>query len=221
MHLLQTLSSNERERIWNKAKSNAKFTTLLGSGKYLDESVPLSWPTAEFSTHPYNKDFDCQVHFHTFLDVNAWNDPEDIELPYISCMKLLIILDKGILLDITMPNPHYFLTIAFHIFEAFYQDPLPLYYIPKPYKETPIKSNQKSYWNKQKLGQNRKQRHFISWLSGKQLSGITRTSGTHTTGQSGYIPFSLLTHLYNDLIIDELLADIIPLLYNGYPCYLY
>ena len=32
------------------------------------------------------------------------------------------------------------------------------------------------------------------------------------TGQSGYIPFSLLTHLYNDLIIDELLAGIIPLL---------
>ena len=32
------------------------------------------------------------------------------------------------------------------------------------------------------------------------------------TGQSGYAHFSLPTHLYNDLIIDELLADIIPLL---------
>ena len=60
--------------------------------------------------------------------------------------------------------------IAFHIFEAFCQDPLFLYYIPKPYKETPIKR------------------------------------------QSGYAPFSLLIHLYNDLIIDKLLADIIPLL---------
>ena len=118
-HLLQTLSSNKRERIWNKAKSNAKFAALLGSGKYLDESVPLSWPTAEFSTHPYDKDFDCQVHFHTFLDVNAWNDPEDIELPYISCTKSLIILDKGILLNTTMPTSHYFPMITFHIFEAF------------------------------------------------------------------------------------------------------
>ena len=116
MHPLQTLSSNKREMIWNKAKSNAKFTALLDSGKYLDEPISLSWPTAEFSTHPYNKDFDCQVHFCTFLDVNAWNNPEEIELPYISCMKSLIILDKGILLDITMPNLHYFLTIAFHIF---------------------------------------------------------------------------------------------------------
>ena len=134
MHLLQTLSSNKRERIQNKAKSNAKFTTLLDSGKYLDESVPLSWPTAKFSTHPYNKNFDCWAHFHPFLDVKAWNNPEEIELPYISRMKLLIILDKEILLDITMPNPHYFPTIAFYIFEAFCQDPLPLYYIPKPYK---------------------------------------------------------------------------------------
>ena len=58
-HLLQTLSSNKRERIWNKAESNAKFAALLGSGKYLDESISLSWPTAEFSTHHYNKDFDC------------------------------------------------------------------------------------------------------------------------------------------------------------------
>ena len=48
-------------------------------------------------------------------------------------MKLLIILDKGILLDTTMPN---LLMIAFHIFETFCQDPSPLYYIPKPYKET-------------------------------------------------------------------------------------
>ena len=119
MHLLQTLSSNERERIQNKAKSNAKFTALLGSSKYLlDEPVPLSWPTAEFSTYPYNKDFDCQVHFCTFLDINAWNDLEEIKLPYISCMQLLIILDKGILLDTTIPNAHYFPMIAFHIFEA-------------------------------------------------------------------------------------------------------
>ena len=50
-----------------------------------------------------------------------------------------------------MPNSHYFPTIAFHIFEAFCQDPLPLYYIPKPYKETPTKSDQKFYWNKQNL----------------------------------------------------------------------
>ena len=141
MHLLQTLSSNERERIQNKAKSNAKFTALLGSGKYLDKSVPLSWPTAEFSTHPYNKDFDCQVHFCTFLNVNAWNNPKEIELSYISYMKSFIIFDKGILLDTTMPNPHYFPMIAFHIIEAFYQDPLPLYHIPKLYKETPTKSN--------------------------------------------------------------------------------
>ena len=119
MHLLQTLSSNKRERIWNKAKSNAKFTALLGSGKYLDKSVPLSWPTAEFSTHPYNKDLNHQVCFYTFFDVNAWNDPEEIELPYIFCMKSLIVLDKGILSDTTIPNSHYFLTIAFHIFEAF------------------------------------------------------------------------------------------------------
>ena len=34
----------------------------------------------------------------------------------------------------------------------------------------------------------------------------------HMTGQSGYTPFSLLTHLYNNLIIDKLLADIISLL---------
>ena len=166
----------------------------------------------EISIYSYSKDLDCWVCFHTFLDINAWNDPEEIELLYISCMKLLIILDKGIFLDTTMPNSHYFSMIAFHIFEAFCQDPLPLHYIPKPYKETPTKSNPKSYWNKQKLGQNRKQRCFTSWLSGKQSSGITGTSGTHTTGQSGYTPFSLLTHLYNDLIIDELLADIIPLL---------
>ena len=46
--------------------------------------------------------------------------------------------------------------IAFHIFEAFCWDPLPLYYIPKPYKEIPTKSDQKFYWDKQKLGQNRK-----------------------------------------------------------------
>ena len=211
-HLLQTLSSIERERIQNKAKSNAKFTALLGSGKYLGGSVPLSWPTAEFSTHPYNKDFDHWVHFHTFLDVNAWNDPEDIELPYISCMKLLITLYKGILSDTTMPNSHYFLTIAFHIFEAFCWDPLSLYYISKPYKETPINCNWKSYWGKQKPGWNRKQRCFISWLSGKQSFGIIGTSGTYTTGQSGYTPFSLLIHFYNNLIIDKLHADIIPLL---------
>ena len=211
-HLLQTLSSNKRERSWNKAKSNAKFTALLDSGKYLDEPVPFSWPTAEFSTHPYSKDFDHWVCFHTFLNVNAWNNSEDIELPYISCMKLLIILDKGIFLDTTMSNPHYFLMIAFHIFEAFYQDSLLLYYIPKLYKETPTKSDWKSYWDKQKLGWNRKQRHFTSWLSGKQSSGIIGTSGTHTTGHSGYIPFFHLTHLYNNLIINELLADIIPLL---------
>ena len=211
-HLLQTLSSNERERIQNKAKSNSNFTTWLGSGKYLDKSVPLSCPTAEFSIYSYNKDLDCWVHFHTFLDVNAWNGPEEIELPYISCMKLFIILDKGILSDITMLNPHYFLMIAFHIFEAFCWDPLPLYYTPKTYKDTPTKSDQKTYWDKQKLGQNRKQRCFTSWLFRKQLFGIAGTSGTHMTGQSGYAPFSLLTYLYNDLIIDELLADIIPLL---------
>ena len=200
-HLLQTLSSNERERIQNKAKSNSNFTTWLGSGKYLDKSVPLSHPTAEFSTHPYNKDFDCWVHFHIFLDVNAWNDLEEIELPYISCMKSLIILNKEILLDTTMPNPHYFLMIAFHIFEAFCWDPLPLYYTPKTYKDTPTKSDQKIYWDKQKLGWN----CFTSWLSGKQSFGITETSGTHMTGQSGYAPFSFLTHLYNDLIANKLL----------------
>ena len=145
---LQALSRKERELLQNKGNRNANFTTLFKNGKYLDTPVPSSWPTAEFSIYLYNKDLDYWVCFHTFLNVNAWNGPENIDLPYIFCTKLLIILDKGILLDITMPNSHYFPTIAFHIFEAFCWDPLPLYYIPKPYKETPTKSDQKSYWNK-------------------------------------------------------------------------
>ena len=51
--------------------------------------------------------------------------------------------------------------------------------------------------------------HFELWLFGKQSSGITGTSGI---GQLGYTLFSLLTHLYNNLINNELLADIILLL---------
>ena len=51
--------------------------------------------------------------------------------------------------------------------------------------------------------------HFELWLFGKQSSGITGTSGI---GQLGYTLFSLLAHLYNNLINNELLADIILLL---------
>ena len=71
MQQLQALSRKERELLQNKGNRNTNLTALLKSGKYLDTPIPPSWPTAEFSIYPYNKDLDHQVHFHTFLDVNA------------------------------------------------------------------------------------------------------------------------------------------------------
>ena len=68
---IQALSRKERELLQNKGNRNTNLTALLKSGKYLDTPIPPSWPTAEFSIYPYNKDLDHQVHFHTFLDVNA------------------------------------------------------------------------------------------------------------------------------------------------------
>ena len=73
MQQLQALSRKKRELLQNKGNRNTNFAVLLKSGKYLDTPIPSSWPTAEFSVYPYNKDLDRPVHFHTFLDVNAWN----------------------------------------------------------------------------------------------------------------------------------------------------
>ena len=81
-YLFEELSNFKKEELQLKVKSNTKYKNILRI--FTPVPVPLLWPLSIFHADVcYTKDYETP--FINFLQYNAWNYPNEIDIPYHSC----------------------------------------------------------------------------------------------------------------------------------------
>ena len=110
--LEEELELEDVKRLQKKVKQSEDFKNSL---EYLSSSlVPSSWPMSGFE--PYHNNFSYPMPYSNFLELNSTSFT--MYVPYASCNDISICVQKGLIINTEIDNPHYFGETCFNLFES-------------------------------------------------------------------------------------------------------
>ena len=177
-----------------KEKNNEEYTDILRI--FAPIPVPPLWPLSIFHAEcSYAKDY--KTPFTNFLQYNAWNYQNEIDIPYHSCGdKILKYEVEGN--TIKFPNLHFFFQFCFVELEKKSSDPFTYTPSISPALWPRTKEERKRLWISR--GPNRKTR--------KRLYNNPRNRRQKGLGSSGTgVLFNLLNQNFVELFANEGFAD--------------
>jgi hypothetical protein len=95
-------------------------------------AIPLSWPFSGFDSVVYNSDF--PIPYKNFLNLNAHS--HSLYLPYHTCYDVVVCVQEGLIINIYIDNPHYFVETHFNLHELLAILPVPVTKTPQTHFST-------------------------------------------------------------------------------------